>query len=533
MHNNVQHQIKVLDTRIRFLGKIKVKDHLEALDRIGLIGTPSDVRYIVHHVFSKNKSISQKTAAVIRRLLTGATSTTAWSNLYDSFSGYYSVINTTNIKKVKYATPEEFAHLYGLASLNHNGYVREKALGHLKNYPAHEVLPYILIRLNDWVPQVRRQAKESLYAILPSVHIADLVKHHFLIDRLENANRVDLTNVQNAIFTHICTPKNRPILFEVMQNAPLGERIFCWKALTEEVRIDEALIDKAIADSTPEIRQWAARHLPISGSYQKRLKRLLSDRAVRVRYAALKTIQQGDFLEYEECIKNAIFDDSKPIRERARSMSDSLQGSTHADRYRQKLSELKDKANPGVLLGLSETGTKEDVPLIKKYVDHKTSRVRAAALAGLGKLETKSTSLYIQGLQDGSAKVRNTCISILKSNHAHVRPELELLLESRTVKVQIASLTVLRHYGTLDSLRDILFSLTSLHEDLQEMAWRYLASWHHQNRAKLWFRIDDATLKETMALFDKLRRKNANPPRNARNAWEDMPNILRMLTAQK
>jgi len=187
---------------------------------------------------------------------------------------------------------------------------------------------------------------------------------------------------------------------------------------------------------------------------------------------------------------------------------------------------------PGVLLGLSETGTRVDVPLVKEFVDHKRSRIRASALSGLHRLGAEDAVFYIRGLQDGSARVRNTCVAILKSNYGHVRPDLETLLKNGTIKTQMASLTVLRHYEVLDSLRDILFSLASPHEELQEMAWRYLTSWHQRNQAKLWFRVQDATFKETVALLDRLRKAKSNPPRYARSAWEDLPNILRTITAQ-
>ncbi|MCX4084322.1 hypothetical protein N7281_05690 [Rickettsia hoogstraalii] len=54
----VYKQLLVLNTKIRFFGKIKVKDHLNALDQIAEFGTPYDVRYIIHHIFSDNHKIS-------------------------------------------------------------------------------------------------------------------------------------------------------------------------------------------------------------------------------------------------------------------------------------------------------------------------------------------------------------------------------------------------------------------------------------------------------------------------------------------
>ncbi|KJV80182.1 hypothetical protein RHORCCE3_1639 [Rickettsia hoogstraalii str. RCCE3] len=81
----VYKQLLVLNTKIRFFGKIKVKDHLNALDQIAEFGTPYDVRYIIHHIFSDNHKISRKAASVIRKLLIKPEIMKIWPNLYANF----------------------------------------------------------------------------------------------------------------------------------------------------------------------------------------------------------------------------------------------------------------------------------------------------------------------------------------------------------------------------------------------------------------------------------------------------------------
>ncbi len=118
------------------------------------------------------------------------------------------------------------------------------------------MLPYILLRLNDWVPQVQKKAHKILDYILPSISVTDLIKYNNLIEWLEKTERVKLKNVQSKIFTQIHDHRNRDDLFEAMQEASLKERLLCWKALSEEAVYDDNLIDKAIIDPAPEIRQW-------------------------------------------------------------------------------------------------------------------------------------------------------------------------------------------------------------------------------------------------------------------------------------
>ena len=180
-------------------------------------------------------------------------------------------LNKESLKNFEHFAPEEAVHLYGIASLHHSGYVREEALGYFQNFSTSEVLPYVFLRLNDWVPQVQAKAKKVFEKILPSISIRDLIKYHRLIEWLEEAKRVKLEaervklkDVQDKIFTQIHDPRNREDWWELMEKSSPRERLFCWKALTEVVENDDSLIDKAIADPNPEIRQWAAYHLPKS-----------------------------------------------------------------------------------------------------------------------------------------------------------------------------------------------------------------------------------------------------------------------------
>ena len=529
MNNKIQKQLDVLKTNIRWFGRPRVEDHLRALDLIGELGTPYDARYILPCVFSNKIMISKKAGAVVRKLLTKEEVETAWVRLYGSFFDYYGYnLCHENRKKIEIFPAKEKAHLFGIASLNHNGHVREEALGCLQTLSTSEALPYILLRLNDWVPQVRAKAKEALTKVLPSMPITDLMEYYSLIEWLGRTKRIKLKDVQENICAHISDIENRDDMLEVIQEASFRKRLFCWKTLADVVVNDPYLVDNAIADPAPAIRQWAASNLPEGEDLKDRLVLLLSDRAVRVRYAALRASAEGDVAENIEFFENAIYDDSKPIREYARYLL-SLKGiSNYADRYRNKLLELKTKANPGLVAGLAEVGTKEDISLINGFIDHKNSRIRASALVGLNRLRAKGVGgICMLGLQDNSAKVRKVCISILQSGYEHLKLNIENLLKNGNVKSQISALKVLSHSGALSSLQNILFALTEPHEELQGLAWRHLASWHHQYGAKLWFKCGEDAYWELNDTLNKLRKTGIEPPGCAREAWNDLPSIMK------
>ncbi|WP_040256172.1 hypothetical protein [Rickettsia hoogstraalii] len=217
------------------------------MDQIAEFGTPYDVRYIIHHIFSDNHKISRKAASVIRKLLIKPEIMKIWPNLYANFSYYYGYEpdNLWSKEKLQSFTnfaPEEPAHLYGVASLNYSGYIREEALNYLEKLPTHEILPYILLRLNDWVPEVRVKANKILAKILPNISVIDLIKYHTLIEWLGKTRRINLKEVQSKIFKYINKSKNRKELLIIMQKAFYEVRLFCWKVLTEEIINDDTLI---------------------------------------------------------------------------------------------------------------------------------------------------------------------------------------------------------------------------------------------------------------------------------------------------
>lgn len=56
--------------------------------------------------------------------------------------------------------------VYGFASFHPNGYVRERAVQLLANDFSGSELPYLLIRMNDWVEPVRKKAKDAVISRL-------------------------------------------------------------------------------------------------------------------------------------------------------------------------------------------------------------------------------------------------------------------------------------------------------------------------------------------------------------------------------
>ena len=77
------------------------------------------------------------------------------------------LLSTHIIPLVKENFPPKIgAHILGIASFDPDGYLREAALKEMEQLDTGNILPYVLLRLNDWVPQVATLAQDILKKML-------------------------------------------------------------------------------------------------------------------------------------------------------------------------------------------------------------------------------------------------------------------------------------------------------------------------------------------------------------------------------
>ena len=219
-----------------------------------------------------------------RKLLTDTQTKTPWLELYS----YVSYLNIENIEQIaSELNNEDKLHLFEIASLNHDGYLREKALTYLAKFETSDAFPYILMRLNDWVPEVRVSAQQALVKNLQLISATEVIKYRSLIEWLERTNRTDLKIVQHKIFEHFYFSHNTEEILSSIKKFKDKDRLFFWKSLNKIAICNDDLINSAIKDSFVEIRMQVAKNLPDNKLFKERLYKLFSDKSSRVRYMAL------------------------------------------------------------------------------------------------------------------------------------------------------------------------------------------------------------------------------------------------------
>jgi HEAT repeat protein len=100
----------------------------------------------------------------------------------------------------------------GLLSMHWSGYVREAAVRHLALRLEPLAIAFLLLRANDWVPQVRQRAKKALMAVAAGEHGERLGSVLPLVTRLSGGRRENHDLLVRAIDAVFKGPRGIPAL---------------------------------------------------------------------------------------------------------------------------------------------------------------------------------------------------------------------------------------------------------------------------------------------------------------------------------
>ncbi|WP_159401163.1 hypothetical protein [Streptomyces sp. NRRL B-24484] len=305
------------------------------------------------------------------------------------------------------AAPHALA-VAALMSFDRSGYLRETGVTLLEASPEPFALPFLLLRLNDPVAQVRDLAQRAVTARLADPgNVATLVRLLPLLDGLGKRSRAGsmLAGVEDLLRRSGAEELRRGA-----RSTDPAARACClrWLALIDPTEAVEA----AFATRDPGLWQWAARLVTsskLSPADQDAVLPLLDTCASpRIRLRALQARARQPHGEGH--LREAMIDPDARVRYHARA---TLYARGYTDLapqvYRDALApgDVPDATAVGALGGLADLGTAGDVPRVLDFTTHPRTRVRAEAWRTLsilapGEVERRADQLA----RDPSARVR-------------------------------------------------------------------------------------------------------------------------------
>jgi len=400
----------------------RVVDAGEALGVLSALADSGDVRgirYAAPLVLSEDLVLARGAAGTLEELFAGSRVDDficLERNIRYSLSCWYRggpwrEVQRSEVQRLATRSDHPTA-TYGLLTMHWNGHVREEALRGLTTADPRAAAPFVLLRLNDWVEEVRRAAKEIVTSWLERFELLPLALNLPLVVRLRGRVRARHEGLVEEIEQRLLEEEPTSALKAACRSR---DRTVCREAFALALgSMSQScgwVIDEGLRCSDPVIRLRTLRRIVAADGDVtvdvSRLRRALDDPFMPVRREALQALLDDSPELGRKALEDAVLDWHPAIRYTARWRLFRDGEKDFAARYRDIL-----RAPPSrntlfaAVAGLGEVGSLEDLEAIRPFLEHPAAKIRAAAVRSAGKLSpTSETAFLVERLLDQSPKV--------------------------------------------------------------------------------------------------------------------------------
>jgi hypothetical protein len=318
-----------------------------------------------------------------------------------------------------------------LASLDANGFARERAVQRLYEHSNRAVLPFIVFRLNDWVVPVRRAAGKLFHARLAQATAEDLIALAPFVENLARTTRQDHVPLRTAFRGRMqLLASSDSFRVAIRSRDPLVARAIASAASDAGAgrALDLLLVGTTAADPATARTCADALRRDKPDAPERLVAALISSPHAVVRVRALEIAHEtlADKVA-TEVLERALHDRTAQVREYAR-FALSKRGVTHfRDGYLRAVSAAGRHPPLGSVRGLSEVADHDDLSLLLSLCDARDSRIREAALRGCIRLDaSRAEPKLIAAVDDSSGVVRSVAWRYLR-DHPSIMEESDLL----------------------------------------------------------------------------------------------------------
>jgi hypothetical protein len=453
-----------------FFKKDNIAEKLYSLKKISELGLPSIIPNLIPFLKDENTEIHNKTCDTISELLAKVKSK---NDLYETLKNCSFEQSEMDDYKVKF-TQKRFTNILQIASLNRNGYIREKAVKQLSEIVNSDIIPFLIYRLGDWVIPVRIAAHEALKKYKSEVFLSDLIQYLPVLEWLKKVERTHLDNIYKEITDFIIWDNKN---FVIDKYPKLGDkiRLIIAKNIVNGEYLMVSEVNLLINDKIFLVRNLLLTQFDLLTLED--IGQLLNDKSAQVRLETLYKLKQKD-RNFEETAKRFLADKSASIRAFSRFI---LRGSIpdFALIYYDNL--VNRRHILGSIEGLTETnGTQYKAILHEFWVD-KNLKIKKASFLGITKLHKEEAySIALEHLDSEFIGLRKIAIDFLSKNCTN-----EVLEKARSiykngnseVKLSILKFFSISTIGAWASLGDLILGSIDANESVRNLSVEYIRLW--------------------------------------------------------
>ncbi len=429
--------------------------------------------------------------------------------------GYYRLHNWENLRPsdVGRLAQSKFAtSLVGLSSFHFSGHVREAAVVELARHQSGKELPLLLIRLNDWVPQVRDVAVRAVRARIEPAYAVHLLANISLVLRLSACGRAEKQLVED-VRALLKRPECKEALRAGMASKDKTVRRTSFRLAAEAAPAERSSIIRAVLDDRDAVtRSWAVRHFLPDVTPEELgdiVMKMLADRFMPVRRDALWAVATKRPDLAVEPLRRALLDSHRSMREMARHYRAVSGIADVREFYAEAIQKGPGKTLFSAICGLGETGTASDMALVSAHFHSPLPTLRCAAVYAAGKLDADSCVATLTDLlSDPNSSVSREALKALlpKARQLPVKDLETLFASDAAFHTRRNALTLIIHVGKWRKLPVLLNACVDLDARIAGLATRALRGWlFNYNRS-----FAEPTRTETeriKAVLDKVEAK--------------------------
>lgn len=380
------------------------------------------------------------------------------------------------------------AGVLGVFSSHRNGYMREAAVRELAADRRDGGLPFLLIRVNDWVPEVRAAAKQAVLDRLQTEYAREFVRYLPLVFRLKEVGRSDSREIIAPVLALLGRPECRDMLREGLTDSDRQVRRATFRTLLSEAEGARQAIRLGLESKDILIRHIAAREARarLEGpDLEATLSRMLRDRFMPVRREALYGFFERLPQAAIDRLRTSLFDPRASVRETARFFLQKRGENDAATRYRNQVCRGESSDLAIAIAGLGETGVAADAVRLERFLDHPAAAVRKASVRALSRLDAgRYSEQFLAALTDPASGVVKMAREILRRQLFGIAPrQLESIYHSTTQPhSRRAVLSLIAELNWWDGAALLLAAAESPDQNLRQRAMDYLRRWRANGR---------------------------------------------------
>ncbi|MEQ1762178.1 MAG: HEAT repeat domain-containing protein [Pyrinomonadaceae bacterium] len=463
---DVLNHFSILEDKGWFFNRHSPLERLHALTKIATHGDWRLIDRLIPFLNDRDREVQIGAADAISHLL----KTVSAKNLYESLK--YCSISTSDIDLLRNRfSADRYFDLLLIASFNHNGYVRQKAVVELGRSRNGKAIRPLIYRLGDWVPNVRSAALRAINEYKHPDYLDFFIANIADLDRLRRVERVDLGPIFDSFVNYLIVD-NREHLRAGFRSYSEKTRQTLAKYVSRSSHITKVDLSLLLKDRNPFVRTLALdRFEKLS---ETDIRNLLEDKSSGVRLKTLRNLTSGpDFLTL---VKPFLTDGSTAIRQFTRfHLRDEV--SRFADLYADNLSKGRQVISS--LLGLAEVDGKEFTLLVERYLDDPNIKIKRSALKALTELNperAKEIAISYLGNDDhGLRRISTRLFERRPSPDVVLRCRAILRLGSSELKAEM--LNLFSRIGGWTGIREIVLATVDDDEEIRELAVRLLRRW--------------------------------------------------------